>query len=466
MPKRRNHERLNRRLAALAPEEAATCLGLLWSYFKEFGLVQVENEIRARWGHPVKLPPHPEELFQTVSFETTRAELAALAGEVDFDVLALRWLKGLDQKIAQLFPEQYDDLLVEGLDGRRYKLCRRNDFIAESYGETEERVVYQSLSLAAYSRFHKLVPIHPVEGRTIDCRSENDWLPPDLQDRLEDVRLAELPTLRVLLWPFRTELDFGDCETLRDGVRWVRLHTIKNEGELVDEIEEAFAAARKEEATILILPELVIPPTVEERIHGILEGHGREGYPMLTVFGCCHCQSEDDPRIDVNEAVVLGPDGTELHRHRKLAAFTDRERGIAERIKVGDRLSVLETRLGNLVPLICLDLPNVAILDLLKKTHGNVLLTPSLSPQTSAHDSAAKQLQIEQLASTFVCNRRFDQQPTADSPSGTSFFRVPRAKDAHVAHFPKHAKRPNLLFKLAPKTKAKKPRWTTQVEIN
>ncbi len=114
--------------------------------------------------------------------------------------------------------------------------------------------------------------------------------------------------------------------------------------------------------------------------------------PILTLLGRCHRPNRRDSRNDVNEAILLGPDGRELARHRKLASFTA-DRRLSEKLEVGQTLTVLESAAGNLVPLICLDLPNVAISALLKQTHGNVILVPSLSSTTSAHSNIALGLQ-------------------------------------------------------------------------
>jgi len=194
---------------------------------------------------------------------------------------------------------------------------------------------------------------------------------------------------------------------------------------------------------------LAVPETVERRIRDVLRSHGGDAWPILTLFGCTHRPSGDG-RQYVNEAILLGPDGRELHRHRKLSRYTA-DRQFAEKIEVGNVLSILESPLGNLVPLVCLDLPHVGIRRLLEQTHGNFLLVPSLSRTTRAHASIARQLQASNRAATFVSNRCYDEAPSHEKPEGTSFFRVPRKGDPEVAHFGDgRTSSPYLLFELDP----------------
>src|SRR5262249_22156364 len=100
-----------------------------------------------------------------------------------------------------------------------------------------------------------------------------------------------------------------------------------------DKIEEAdrlttIKAARKavgrasepRVASILILPELALDITALEAVKDELREH--EGArPCLTVVGLRHLPVDDGDTSRagwVNEAVVLGPNGAELWRHRKL----------------------------------------------------------------------------------------------------------------------------------------------------
>jgi predicted amidohydrolase len=102
---------------------------------------------------------------------------------------------------------------------------------------------------------------------------------------------------------------------------------------------------------------------------------------------------------------------------------------VGERLDAGSVLSVLEAPIGNLAPLICLDLFNEALAGLIQESTADVFFVPSLSPKTSAHQHAAKRLRVTSLASTFVCNRKLDDNRSGDEDA-RSFYVVPgRGKD-------------------------------------
>lgn len=139
--------------------------------------------------------------------------------------------------------------------------------------------------------------------------------------------------------------------------------------------------------------------------------------PVLTVAGIEHVLDRDN---HVNEAVILGPRGDVVHRHRKLTRYPDGND--IEGTQTGDVVTVLESPIGNLTPLICLDLFNDAVEPVVTASHANVLLVPSLSPTTSAHATAAAEFLASNLAATLVCNRWII---TPDEGRGGTFCMLP-----------------------------------------
>ena len=135
---------------------------------------------------------------------------------------------------------------------------------------------------------------------------------------------------------------------------------------ITEEDEKATIAAAKmavEKArgkpSILVMPELAAPPSVLSAIAGELDGH--EDKPLLTVVGAYHRLPDTADLIDddlvgesavadhVNEAVVFGPDSTELWSQRKVAcaeaASGDAAKaGWVEDIQPGRRLKLVSTR--------------------------------------------------------------------------------------------------------------------------
>lgn len=204
--------------------------------------------------------------------------------------------------------------------------------------------------------------------------------------------------MRFLCWPLRCSL-----RVERSGSSFVRVSVAEKEETRRAELVRAIETAREKRAAIVIFPELSTAAGDVSFLRGILGRHAIGDHPILTIAGIEHCLAGE---TCVNEAVVLGPYGDELHRHQKLTRFTGAEGG--EHIVTGTTVTVLESPIGNLCPLICLDLFNDAIEPVVTASHANVLLVPSLSNTTSAHRTAASEYLASNLATTVVCNRSID----------------------------------------------------------
>ena len=436
---------LLRRLKGQSSLSAETCFVLLWTYLDQSHVAAGENLSRSRRIHPFKLEGHmpggdtlPHRLI--AAFE----ELQALDGDA-FDLYSLRWLKALD---TLLYARQVDRLgedWIVGLDGVEYKVRRRNHFLAKTLKDQVTTKKDQSGTRDLYTPFQVAVP-RDVAGILIN--SHSDWGDASLHNRLQEER----ERLRVLLWPFHLVLDYPALDKVEgaEPQDFVRLTEVRNEAALQAEVHVALEKAKELEVTLLVFPELSIPPATQEEIRRILESHGLRSYPLLTLLGSCLRRTEEG---DVNEAVLLGPDGTELHRHRKLTSFTFINRRatpgnetfplIAEPNKVGMTVSVLESAVGNLMPLICLDFIHSPLREVLVRSHANFFAVPSLSPTTSAHQTAALDLQVSNQASSFISNRSLGGL-TEDA---TSFFRIP-CKNGLRIHIPDYQEASYLLFAL------------------
>ena len=306
---------------------------------------------------------------------------------------------------------------------------------------------HESRNLLPYAKSMKAIPMARVGGCKLQILSKADWGNDSLHQRLQKERRR----LKVMAWPLDTDFRYPNLPDVSEDVEgpiFVRLNEITHEDEVAHEIEEALAEARRQKVTILIFPELAITSALERVIRERLAAHGADSHPILTLMGLSHRPS-NRPNLDLNEAILLGPDGTEWHRHSKMTNFTFNET-LAEQVEVGGMATILETQLGNLMPLICLDFLNSNVEDRLVSSHANVLLVPSLSPQTRAHQDAAKRFQLKLLASSFVCNRCLEEQPSQQRPKGSSFFRIPRRKNPLVLHYDGGAEHPQryLCFEL------------------
>lgn len=427
------------------------CFVLLWTFFEEVGLGPLEDRLRAEGLKPYQLR---HRLADTAAkpFEPRRRLAKHVGSPVDFDRFAIEWLIRLDRGLNDGPSARFEPFELRGVDGATYRVRRRNNLIANHFEAEPTWAAHQGRSLLAYACNHLVVPVQPPGGFELRCLGEPAW--GNRVSRAGLLHAKETAGLKILLWPLRCRLDYLGLDLSRPLPAFVSLREVSNEAELVDDVCEAIATARRELATILVFPELAIPPVAEAAVVRALAEEPVEHNPVLTLVGRCHRPSEE-PELDVNEAVLLASDGRELHRHRKLVCFTDRTADCGERLATGNTVTVLESSIGNLVPLICLDLIDVPIRDLLARSHGNLLLVPSLSKKTTAHSDTAKDLQVRRLASSFVVNRWLDHlwqpgQPPMMRPEdgGSSFFQVPSRKRAKVAHFCEQRDRPYLLFSL------------------
>ncbi len=431
------------RLQSQEPVSSEACFVLLWTYLTLGRVAVGENRARSQSLHHFQIGerlPGGRSLRDRVG---KAVDALGNAPTEEFDFEALRLLAVLDQALRD---EPLGEDWFNGLDGMEYQVRPRNLFLVGPDQVTTEKD--QSGTKALYTRLHVAVP-RAVEGITLDTRRFEDWAEATLRHRLERDRTR----LRVMLWPLETVLQYSALQnTSQDSSPgetpspFVTLNEIRNEDALCGEVKQALAAARTQRVSLLIFPELAIPPRVREEIRETLRSHGADGHPMLTLLGCCHCPAPNGG--DLNEALLFGPAGEELCRHRKLTSFTthlggDRSRVLGEQLQVGTTVTVLEGAFGNLTPLICLDFIHMPLRQVLTRSHANVFAVPSLSPTTGAHQDAARAFQTSSRASSFVSNRALDGL----KQEATSFFRVPW-RNGYRAHLPASDPSPYLLFSL------------------
>lgn len=171
-------------------------------------------------------------------------------------------------------------------------------------------------------------------------------------------------------------------------------------------------------SSVLILPELAATPDVLEALREALRDEPQA--PALTVVGLYHLPADSDTETYdlvaeedlgnyLNEAVVLGPDGSELWRHRKLSCaegkVVEDEPKVAENIRPGRKLDFVPTPLGNVAVAICLDTIAKPGRDRLVESPANVLFVPSLSPSVRRHRDSVRHLVEVIWGVAFVCNR-------------------------------------------------------------
>jgi predicted amidohydrolase len=187
------------------------------------------------------------------------------------------------------------------------------------------------------------------------------------------------------------------------------------------------------EANLLVMPELSTSARVREKLKSHLSRLRPDQRPAGIVSGLYHAPHDSDGDFDreilsdtplggrVNEAVMLGGDGTELLRHRKLSSAagaleSDEMRDYyTEDIVLGSKLQVAPTPLGMLTLLICLDSFVPHVRERVLASPAEVLLIPSLSPTVRRHRTSVEHLAEALWAIAFVCNRALSPTPTAPS---------------------------------------------------
>ncbi len=186
---------------------------------------------------------------------------------------------------------------------------------------------------------------------------------------------------------------------------------------------EAAAQASGECDSILLLPELALSDRGIRELQEWLGSSDQGGSPpALTVVGLQHT---DAPKVSeglatkVNEAVILGPSGVELLRHRKLSAAQTTVEipdigacTVVEDIQVGDHLQMVQTLVGTVAVLICLDSFAETLEARLTASPVSLMLVPSLSPTVHRHQNSLQLLVQRRAGVAFVCNRWFEPPTT------------------------------------------------------
>ena len=203
--------------------------------------------------------------------------------------------------------------------------------------------------------------------------------------------------LRIGIWP---GIDADDSSyRVEDGCAVVDPRG-KRAGALLEDALQAVAWAESEEAHVLVLPELYLPAARLVDLQRELADTDREPWPALTVVGLSHTRSGAKWR---NEAVALDYAGDVLWRHAKTSPFPGQD-GISECLATGDTVSLRYTPAGWFAILVCLDLFAPVPRASMMAAAPNLVLGPSLSKKTTAHQNAADEARARGIACV-VANR-------------------------------------------------------------
>jgi hypothetical protein len=337
---------------------------------------------------------------------------------------------------------------VPGADGKLYVVAARNPWLARAFWEGSDRDRELPPATDYAPAIEILAPALTVSPATVGSTELRLLSAPESSSRearssmvaakalldavtsgepRDSAQPARLSVHLATLGPVPRASPDGDALGAGDGFRACRggsafsyadppdasaLHA-----DIAATVEAAVEVAAREGATLLLMPELALPVAGLDALRDLLRGTA--GAPALTVVGLRHRDvvADGEPDKDstgallsrwVNEAVVLGPDGVELLRHRKLTAYATGHDGPQEDTRVGERLAVLPTAIGNLAVLTCLD-AFAASADRVRRSPASVVLVPSLSATVSPHRASLAPIVTALWGMAFVCNRH----PTA-----------------------------------------------------
>lgn len=423
-------EKKRRELVALLKRDkgqlAKTFLHL-FAYFEQslggVGLTGLENELLNRRIEPYQLPRRIDDFATLDDFL-----LGIIDRREEFEIATAGFLKEIDHRLSLQSQSTFAGDF-ETFESLRCFVRKRNNYLASlQYAEQNDAADSdrpsgprgQGLSMFPYSR--KCVCFQsPSETAGLKVRfAILDW---ETRLKLEKISSSHDPKdeYRVLMWAPPC-IEFRHADLLNPvNDPYVSLNEPANLEIVEEALKEGFRLARKEQATVLIYPELSVPPSSEQWLVDQLK-EMPDLPPFLVVFGRTHHPSaEPMSSLDLNQGVVIGAAGQFVCVHDKLTTYGEIppsrtiqvfgrtwQKGISEKNKKGQTITFVETAIGVVCPLVCKDLLNQEIEQFISKTHVDTIYLPSLSPQTRAHHDVAKRLLMHQAISSFVSNRSLE----------------------------------------------------------
>jgi predicted amidohydrolase len=357
-------------------------------------------------------------------WRTVRAEylqtLERIEDEASFALAALRQAMALDIHLASTPRAAETPSLLR--DGRTYRLVQQNNFIGTA-GEPTTGATRQGGEYRTYIQKFMLFEEHEQHGLRLRRRRFDDWTASADSRRGLWLRRAlhtsqKGKRFRVRIEPLMT---LGMHASLAEKVARaeaanqarMRIDAVDDSRAVIDSVLRCLAEARADEVTILVFPELCANLECQEAVLAYLRSNP-PSWPALVVLGRLHDYHScgDSGRSLRNRAILISGAGEIVHTHDKSHPYcvwptplqAQREREIAEDIDPGDEVAVLESPIGNILVLICLELFHKSVHGLVAKSHANLLLVPSFSHKTTAHQTAAKNFSALLGASTFVAN--------------------------------------------------------------
>lgn len=178
------------------------------------------------------------------------------------------------------------------------------------------------------------------------------------------------------------------------------------------EIMQAMELANKQNAHIVIFPELSVNVKVRARIMTWLmeESHSL----LLVIAGSWHVPAHNNSDELVNESVVFNMRGNKIFAHRKTTVFSFKSPGpdsqyYHEDIVTGKKLNMLMTPLGLTTLLICKDFCDLmsSLQEPLKNCSPDIIFLPTMGDDVTmnAHDKTYNDLNVSFMPALICSNQ-------------------------------------------------------------
>jgi predicted amidohydrolase len=213
-----------------------------------------------------------------------------------------------------------------------------------------------------------------------------------------------------------------------------------------DCMKRILTQCREQCISVLVLPELRMPPFLRELVIDFLKNQTLSDLEagnglVLVVCGSWHVQDEG---AYVNRSVVLDHRGQEVWTHDKLAEFNITEdnvtanpvyeelgfdkRGGVEFIRAGTRLEICDCALGRIAVAICVGFFHRPIEQVLVESGATMFFLPTMSPDTRPIEERARALAVTQRATIIVANCAY----VGHVDEAGSFYKLPTKKGTAV----------------------------------
>jgi len=230
------------------------------------------------------------------------------------------------------------------------------------------------------------------------------------------------------------------------------LHAVGDEAPQIELLNRLLQRCYDEAVSILVLPELRVPPTLLSVVVDFLKRQPPEGLEsgqglLLVAAGSWHVL---DAGSWVNRCEVLDHRGDRIWAHEKLAEYritpenvqtapglkerlgiTDQ--GGVEGIRRGTRLEFCDSPLGRIAVAICVGFFHQPLEQLLIDSGADLLLVPAMTTDVRPIEDRARALVRSQRASTFVANcgtTACSGKPGHDA-KGCCFYQIPRGRETN-----------------------------------